>query len=302
MPSTSARSSISATTGSDHLVDPVEVVLADVDQRDHRLVGEQEVAAQQCSLRRRRAHPGRSACRPPAARGRHRARRPRRPASGPAWPPCVAARCATPPPRGRPGPARARRPGGTRADRTTRARRCRRTPAAGRRRHRPRGCGRGTCCRVPRRCSRPRPVRRCRRTARWPARPCGSWTWRPAGRAGRRAPWRHRRSGRWWRTHRARRARRRRPGRCTATTCRSWAGRRIRTVPRAQARGQPARRSAGRQTWSPATPLRGDGDEQDQAGERHRDEASRRRPSRSWRISQPASAPSTTDDSRSIVT
>ena len=43
MPMTSARPSSSAIDGSDDLVDAVEVVLADVDQRHHRLVGEQEV-------------------------------------------------------------------------------------------------------------------------------------------------------------------------------------------------------------------------------------------------------------------
>ena len=112
-----------------------------------------------------------------------------------------------------------------------RGRRRRRRPAARRRRRRPRGCWPGSGCPGPRPCWPPRPGRRCRRTARWRAPRCGWPTWPPARRAAGRAPWPRPRWGRGWRRRRARPARRRRRGRCTATTCRRWGGRRTRTVP-----------------------------------------------------------------------
>ncbi len=90
---------------------------------------------------------------------------------------------------------------------TGRGRRRRRRPAARRRWRRPRGCWRGTCCPGPRRCWPPRPARRCRRTARWPAPRSSSCSSRPAGRGGRRAPWPPPRWGPWWRRRRARPAR-----------------------------------------------------------------------------------------------
>ena len=116
-----------------------------------------------------------------------------------------------------------------------RGRRRRRRPAARRRRRRPRGCWPGTGCPGPRPCWPPRPARRCRRTAPRPAPRCGWPTCRRARRGGGRAPWPRPRWGRGWRTRRARPARRRRPARCTATTCRRWGGRRTRTVPPRQA-------------------------------------------------------------------
>ena len=59
---------------------------------------------------------------------------------------------------------------------------------------------RGTGCRGPRPCSRPRPARRCRPPGPRRARRCGSSTSRPAGRAARRAPWPRRCWGPSWRT------------------------------------------------------------------------------------------------------
>ena len=88
----------------------------------------------------------------------------------PAWPPCAACRSGSRRSRGRPGPARSRRRAGARAGRTGRGRRRRRRPAARTRWRRPRGCWPGTGCPGPPLCWPPRPGRRCRRTARWPAR------------------------------------------------------------------------------------------------------------------------------------
>ena len=70
------------------------------------------------------------ACLRPAPRGRLRAPPPRRPGSGPAWPPSGAGPAGTRPSPGRPGPARAPRSGGARAGRSDRARRRPRRPAA----------------------------------------------------------------------------------------------------------------------------------------------------------------------------
>ena len=127
----------------------VHLVLAQVDDGQHRLVGEQEEglsrarssAAERRPVDRDAASPG-----PP---GPAPGPPPRRPATCPAWPPCAACRSGSRPWRRPPAPAPARARPGRKADRCHRPR-CRpRRPAGPGRGRRPRGCRRGTGCRAP---------------------------------------------------------------------------------------------------------------------------------------------------------
>ena len=238
MPMTSPKPPSSARDRGHDVVDPVEVVLADVHDGQHRLVREQEVGTQQLALLGVERRCGRSARPRPARRARRRARRPRRRSTCPAWPPCAASRLALDGLEVGQAQLDLERRAGGRADRSDRARRRRRTPAARTRWRRPRGCRRGTGCPGPRPWLAPstRPPMSTNCTlAGTTFCECSSPR---AGRGARRAPSPRRRSGPWWRTRTARRARCRRRGRCTAMTCRRWAGRRTRSVPPRQANGR----------------------------------------------------------------
>ena len=184
------------------LGDAVEVVLADVDHGQHRPVGEQEVRLQQLARTR------------PSAPARYSGR----PSDSASYAACsasisLAERLVE--------LGLARAPGSSRfstVSRSARAssisttRRCS-SGSAGpgdvvvveRPQHEHdrvdlADVGRGTCCRGPRPCWRPRPARRCRRPAPRRARRSSTCSSPPAGRAARRAPWPRRCSGPWWRT------------------------------------------------------------------------------------------------------